>query len=506
MFDNDYSGLKKLPQLREILPEKLLKIKESLEQENNISYRPTFDKFKSRENSFATLKSMDEIAEWIFSDRLKELNYLNILYFIRTENKEQWDLLNNNKADLVSEKIWLSSFDGKMNRLYHQLVVRLIKTLDRYSHRKWLPESLQDAFRILKSKNKLIDDPIINIGSIIIAINSSEKIAELSYHHRKSPRAIFDSLSLPAETSFIDDSSEICISLAISKLNNKQVFPIELLIQILLEQSDEKRPKLVDQILVTVKKECASNTPLLINWLQKNFGLKSDGWDKLSHKAKICYREWVGASSYEDFIRLVNFLTENVDPGNDDIRRLTNRTIFWSHYTNSFERIRILVPTSIYHKVREVHFSVDVEVIISDNGEETEICIFDFGDWFVIEFFRGQGEVRICKKTDYTEDLLFSSNQLKTSILRSIPDIHRHDHKNRWQYFCIKWLYDFNIQPNDGIDRFKVTPSRYVKFTPGVGMPEPEPEEMQIRKRQLDSWNEKMNKLEDAAKVTVEGS
>ncbi len=503
MFNNDYSDLNNLPQLREILPDKLLEITDSLQKDNSISCRTKFDKYNKRGNSFATLKSMDEIAEWILSDRLNDLNYLNILYFIRTENKEQWDSLNSNKVDLISEKIWLSSFDHKMSKLYHQLVVRLIKTLDRYSCRKWLPESLLDAFQRLKSKNKLIDDPIIEIGNMIIGSNPSEQIAELSFHRGKSPREIFESLSLPTETVFTSDSSEVCISLAISKLNNKQDFSIELLIQILLEQSDDKRTKFVDQILVRVKKECASNTPLLINWLQKNYGLKSDGWDKLSQKAKICYRDWVGASSYEDFTRLVNFLVENEDPNNDDIRRLTNRTIFWSHYTNSFERIRILVPAPIYHKVREVHFSVDVEVIISDNGEETEICIFDFGDWFVIEFFRGDGEVRICKKTRFTEDLLFSSSHLKTSILRSIADIRRHDHKNRWQYFCIKWLYEFNIKPNDGIDRFKVTPDLYFEFTPGVGIPKPRPEKIRIRNKQLELWNKKMNELEDIAKSTV---
>ncbi|MGF1590025.1 MAG: EH signature domain-containing protein [Pleurocapsa sp.] len=107
----------------------------------------------------------------------------------------------------------------------------------------------------------------------------------------------------------------------------------------------------------------------------------------------------------------------------------------------------------------------DVEILQEDGSDPTEICIFDFGDWFVVEFFRGTGsETRIFKKDAKTEQQLFNS-QLSIKKLRYLGlNNPIHDHVICWQYFCEQLLRQKNIFPNQGTENFKGVPDEYRKY------------------------------------------
>ncbi|BAZ45120.1 hypothetical protein NIES4102_21370 [Chondrocystis sp. NIES-4102] len=60
----------------------------------------------------------------------------------------------------------------------------------------------------------------------------------------------------------------------------------------------------------------------------------------------------------------------------------------------------------------------DISILLEDGSETTEVCIFDFGNYFLVEFFRGNGsETRIFEKNTQTEQQLFHS-QLSIKKLR----------------------------------------------------------------------------------------
>lgn len=132
-----------------------------------------------------------------------------------------------------------------------------------------------------------------------------------------------------------------------------------------------------------------------------------------------------------------------------------------------------------------------------DGSEPTEVCIFDFGAWFVVEFFRGNGsETRLFARDAKTEQQLFNS-QLSIKKLRCLGlNKPIHDHVFCWQYYCERWLKQHNILPNQGTTHFQGIPSRYNRYSQQTGLSEPSFENKRKRDRKLVFWKEKIAKLE----------
>ncbi len=109
--------------------------------------------------------------------------------------------------------------------------------------------------------------------------------------------------------------------------------------------------------------------------------------------------------------------------------------------------------------------------VLEDDGNETEVCIFDFKELLVVELFRGEGsETRIFPKTTELEQILFHSNNLSASIIKDLGgDIH--DHLQYWQHDRERWLRENGIPPNEGIKFFKITPDLTIEYNPNNGIP-----------------------------------
>ena len=111
------------------------------------------------------------------------------------------------------------------------------------------------------------------------------------------------------------------------------------------------------------------------------------------------------------------------------------------------------------------------------------MCIFDFGEWFVVEFFRGIGsETRLFRRNAQMEQVLFGSPNISLKRLRRLGG-EVHDHKYCWQFYCEEWIQNKGISPNPGLNPLK----------------EPEDHKLQDRKKQLLRWQEDIEKLEKEA-------
>jgi len=112
-----------------------------------------------------------------------------------------------------------------------------------------------------------------------------------------------------------------------------------------------------------------------------------------------------------------------LDLKNFESNQLRRRRDFWANYSNRFERLRILLPRTsqiaIGYQIQD-----DVDLLEDDGSDRTEVCIFDFGEWFVVEFFRGRGsETRLFPKNSRNEQILFGESTLSvksSSRLRPI--------------------------------------------------------------------------------------
>lgn len=191
----------------------------------------------------------------------------------------------------------------------------------------------------------------------------------------------------------------------------------------------------------------------LVDWLRRYYGSRVTGerWHQLSDQAKRALGEWIGAINYGDFANLVDRLLEALRLEKWQQNQLHRRREFWARYSNRFERIRILLPQTSVNALGRRVFTADIETLATDGSASTEVCIFDFGEWFVVEFFRGSGsETRLFRRNAQIKQVLFGSSNISVKQIRCLSG-EVHDHKYFWQFYCQEWLQNKGIYPNPGL-------------------------------------------------------
>ncbi|MFN9174395.1 MAG: EH signature domain-containing protein, partial [Synechocystis sp.] len=205
----------------------------------------------------------------------------------------------------------------------------------------------------------------------------------------------------------------------------------------------------VENILKYIPPEKGSQFTRLADWLKKHYGIArtNSGRNKLSHDGKVALRQWIGAINFKDFENLVDaiitvILLENKE--RDQIKKQQNqikrRQYFWSNYTYQFERIRILLPMKTSNILKATNYNLEgIDLLREDGSDNSEVCIFEFSPYIIVEFFRGVGSETIIfdhgknyfyknRKIDLVRTLFES--QLSIKQIRSIDVLSEniHDH------------------------------------------------------------------------------
>jgi hypothetical protein len=135
----------------------------------------------------------------------------------------------------------------------------------------------------------------------------------------------------------------------------------------------------VEYILNHLSTSIVGNFPELVNWLKNNY-TNSSKQSKLSSQARQKLRTWIGAVNYQDFSNLVDLIIDKISLSTTEQKQLKNRQSFWSNYTNSFVRLKILLPSRSCDIINnDIRLDQDIQILEDDGSDETEICIFDLG-------------------------------------------------------------------------------------------------------------------------------
>jgi hypothetical protein len=262
-----------------------------------------------------------------------------------------------------------------------------------------------------------------------------------------------------------------------------------------------EKPQLhgVEYLLTKGAKQIAGHFPILVNWVQQHYGITSPDtrWSELSQEAKKALQDWIGALSYENFVKLVQILLDKLDLPDWERNQLERRREFWSNYSDRFERIRILLPQSSQKAISSEFEHQDISILESDGSEPTEVCIFDLGDCCIVEFFRGKGsETRVFDSRVYPDikTKLFESSTRSLKRLRCLGG-EVHDHKFLWQGYCEKLLRTREIYPNEGIKFFKGLHFPHNQYNRETGLPDPSFSEREERQRKLEHWEREMREI-----------
>ncbi|MFT4941071.1 MAG: hypothetical protein ACI88A_004132 [Paraglaciecola sp.] len=211
------------------------------------------------------------------------------------------------------------------------------------------------------------------------------------------------------------------------------------------------------EILVPKLAVVDSGGPIDI-WLQK-FCLPNSPdtiWPRLSKATQDSLARLYNVTSYDlvkKFFAGLRQTSGDMSLADADPNRLQRRIDFWSEYSDSFLNVRFLL-TERTHILLKSQFNFDSSrfTIMSNTPQNnrSEICIFEFDKWIVIEFFRGYEPLKIYNKERFLyTDRLFSIKKIDAQIINQLPAELHHDHEFLWQYYCkIMLQKQCRIYPN----------------------------------------------------------
>ena len=448
-------------------------------------------------------RSLDDILMDLEEGNADNITLLEWVYCIYA--KEEWDSQHSREQQLsTSRSIWENAIDNYV--LKPRLCSRLAYYYD--GNKNSLARSFVETF---SSLSDVLGDDDLTI-SVLLKFRKRDPLlplAQLSLSEQLTPKQLFITAQLPSNLSIINDVLEYVVTAFSQSIPQQN--QATWLVKCLKEMTIAQEVSAVETLLKSVSAEVGGQFQNLVQWLQNNYGSRvtASKWERLSSEAKSALRQWFGAANYRDFQKLVEIILKRLPLQDWEKNQLDSRKYFWEQYSDQFERIRILLPQSSVNVVGN-QIQQDIDIIQNDGSDETEVCIFDFGDYFVVEFFRGGGsETRLFNRHQYPniEQELFASSELSVKRLRAFGG-EVHDHKYLWQIDCERWLRERRILPNAGTTHFKRrnknNPNQPYRdrYNPNTGLPlhDPDGDKRRKRERDLIRWRRDIEQLEREAK------
>ena len=442
------------------------------------------------------VRSVDEILEALEQSRSESISPLEWIYCLH--EKDDWDREHQEKVRRSSINIWKAAIENpKMAYLLHSLLLYRL-ALYYSGNKKSLPKSLvenfSEFFQILGTKIPLK----FNILQALSSENPDRELAEISWKNLVLPKQLLTQENLPSWIASAQKGLENITGLFISS-NNPSKERVEFLIKCLEQMSVEQQIQSVNNLLSKVPVEYGSQLPQLVSWLKVRYRT-GEFWSRLTDNSKKALQAWIGSVNYRDFENLVDLVISKLPPQDKAVRQLRNRKGFWSNYGTRFERLRILLPESSISAIGS-QLKGTFERLKFDNSDPTEICIFDFGNCFVVEFFRGRGsETRLFEKNNENEVQLFGTQSLSTKSIRAFGG-KTHDHVFCWQFYCEKWLREKGNFPDEGTRYFKGLHQDFGEYSQSNGLPAPSKFDQEKRESQLINWKAIIGRLESEARI-----
>lgn len=410
------------------------------------------------------------------ADRVSKLDWIYCIHA-----KAQWDQQNIDRCRKTSAAIWKVAISNLW--LQHQLLWRLAVYYGDQQEQV-LAQSLAESFDIFANSDLVSHLLPVQIIRALCSKQAGRELAKIACEKCVNRTELLNSIQdilpayIPLFSQFIEDIAPYFITINFPNQNQ-----VKWLLSCLDEMSGSQQIKAVDHLLTNVSHDISNNYFLLVDWLRNNYR-NGENWYKLSDPARRRLREWIGGIKYGDFQNLVNLILNKLDLPDFESKRLCSRRNFWASYSNRFERLRILLPKTSQLAIA-YQIQGDVDLLEDDGSDPTEVCIFDFGEWFVVEFFRGRGgETRLFPKNSKNQQIFFGESTLSVKRIRCLGG-DRHDHVYLWQEFSPTWLKNHGILPNPNTQ-----PSR-----------NPTADKLRKRENSLEPWKREIEYLEREAKA-----
>lgn len=448
----------------------------------------------------SSTRSLSDIMTDLKEKRFHCISDIEWIYLVFC--KAEWDeTASANEVAFTAAATWEAA--SNKNFVFSYLVWMLALS---YSRKNSMAQSLVDQVNFSLLSNRLPEKK-----SKLLRFLSQEKYADIAQEacfQNQHPKILFESCNLPGTQEAIDSTlNQSVFGFKNSNLQDNQSG--SWLISCFQDMSYNVQVQQVNLLLSNVNSRFSNFQPSLTAWLRQHYWHRSpqSRWNSLNSAAQKSLKIWIHAASWQDFQNLINTLVRQLEQAQEQysnnskipqqINQLKRRKEFWSNYSQCFERLRILVPKESNQFVKG-ELRQDIDVLVPDQSDPTEVCVFDFGEKYVIEFFRGRGsEMRFLAKgqNPQVEKRLFEDNNLSICSLRKLGG-DKHDHVYLWQAYAERWLRERGISPNEGIRIWRGIPRQYAEYRQGVGLDLPPMERRQTRERNLLPWRKTMELIE----------
>ena len=453
--------------------------------------------------SYQKIPELDYIFERIAQGEGNTLSDLECLWCVL--KKEEWDQVRSRQEAVQihsSQQLWITATHNELLKYYllrgylrfylekQPFAVSLVETFDKF--KESLPKDDITAITI----QAISSIPIQGIYPIVC--NSAQiswgKQEILGFIHENAGVVTIDLSEFTLEV-----ASFFSIESQNARINpdSKNTTMSRWLVKCLNQETDilGKQVKAVETILAKVHKEDVEKYPEFIEWL-KQYYQKGDLAKYLSDNAKRKLKEWIGTINFADFAKLIKLVAKSLpemqgNRTNPQINQLFRRSYFWQNYSDKFEQVRILLPSTSERIVSNSLYNQYTVLKADCRSETTEVCVFDFNSCLIVEFFRGKdSEIRLfsCDRYPHIREILFKHTSLSISDIRRLGG-EVHDHLLLWQSSCERWLYKHGISPNSGLSMFKIGDNQQYPYNLVLGInSNVSSEKLTERNRKLSYW------------------
>lgn len=457
----------------------------------------------------APIRSVDMLMAAIAAGETDDFRMLEWLSALG--RKASWDAEHPGQAKATADAVWDASVRhaslrrALYRKLCHHLTGKrsnladsLLQGFARFRQRA--PESQQLACRFLQALTPMDAAP--------------SKLASLALDTNLAPERLRLATGMPSR---LEAVAEAYAQVIRTWMSRRQAVPHAetWLIGCLADMDEFAEIEAVEQLLTTLPKAEVGQYGRLVGWLKERYAPQGDGlrrWGRLSLSAQHALRDWIGAVNFAVFESLVEQLLESewtrLLSHEREIKQMRSRCVFWSNYSHRFARIRILLTKSAHSvldlkalNTQEIGLLNEHDLRYNDYTQSTEVCIFDFEQWLVVEFFRGRGsETMVVPATAEMRQALFERQDLSVKRLRALGMVEGRlvlDHVFHWQYYSERELAKRQILPNDGLKAFKVMPgtkARPFPYKRKDGMPLPHDPDGN-RESGYEGWRRTVNQL-----------
>ncbi|WP_394151541.1 hypothetical protein [Vibrio maritimus] len=184
-------------------------------------------------------------------------------------------------------------------------------------------------------------------------------------------------------------------------------------------------------------------------------------WYSLTQKAQLKLKSFFNVTEYSTVSKVFDLLIETSDVGDlneHQIRNLRSRISFWGHYTHEFKRVRFFLTERSSKLLGQRVNLEDLRVQTMQRSylnDQSEICIFDVGEYFIVERFIGsQFDLGVFEKTEQLERTLFGRNYLDAEDISKLEPDWVHHHLAHYQRRFAQFLRRLGISPNKSGERW----------------------------------------------------